>query len=153
MGSTKYHARKVREQLEEDEVYVITHSKVKKMIKKEGNMSSPWRNHIVNRFERSGWKNDNGVYYNPEGVTEKVGEFSKQIKSETRPVISKSIVSQEIADIDYPSGEWGEVIDKTMRNHGWALDEENGLYYLPPAELVTESSLAFYLLDSFKVSS
>lgn len=151
MGNTKEHTRAVRERLEADGRYVVAASEARERVKREGDMDAPWRDHIRSQFRRDGWHVDDEVYYHPEKLSEKVREFSQNVKSEGRPVVSKGITSQQVAKMDYPSGEWGRIIDETMVDEGWQIRDQDGLYYVPPSDLVTENALSLYLMNAFEV--
>lgn len=151
MGTTRWAAKKVAEELKEKGEAAITRSDAKKLVEERGNLSAPWRDHIRKGFERAGWGVSDGIFYLPDELSGEVDLLSKKLRSEGRVVISRSIVSQQTTNADYPRGEWGEVIDNAMKENGWKINEKDGLYSLPATELVTENSLAYYLMNSFTV--
>lgn len=151
MGNTKYYARKVAEAYVEEGRCVVTESEVIERIKEEYGMSAPWTSHVRSGVEWNGWEIEDRVYHHSETLVERTREVSGRLRAEGRPVVARSVVSRAVADADRPAGEWGTEMDDTMADEGWRVDRENDLYFLPPTELATESSLSYYLLNSFSV--
>lgn len=151
MGTTRWAAREVANELEKDNRYAITQSEMKKLVEEKGNLAAPWWEHITEGVSQVGWEASNGVYYLEDHLSKEVSKLSKKLRSEGRAVVSRSVVSQETTNMDVPRDEWGVVIDETMLDCGWKINEDDGLYYLPVKELVTENSLAYYLMNSFTV--
>ena len=151
MADTQSTARSIAEELVDRGQCVITRSDARSKVKERG-METPWEKKITAGFESAGWESDGDVFYDPSEVSERTIEISGNLRSESRVVVSRSIVRRDVADMERLSGEWVEIIEKTMRDEGWNVDEENGLYYLPATELVTESSLGYYLMNSFSIA-
>lgn len=153
MGSTEYYTRQVIDDLEGQGTSIIRRKYARIEVENQGDMKAPWSDHIERTFRDRGWETSNNVFYHHHELVKDVREFSRKVRSESRPVVSKGVLTQEIAGIDWPSGDWGKIIDDTMKDEGWEIDEDAGIYYLPPTELVSESSLSYYLMSSFEVPS
>lgn len=151
MGRSERIGKKVAQNLEDDGEHAITASKAQKQVKNTGDIDSPWKDHIAAGFRKAGWTTSNGLYYLPEKLSEETVKVSQELRAEGRPVVSQSVVSQEVTGKDYPRGKWGDRINEAIEDEGWETDDENGLYFLPMDELVTESSLAHYVFGSFQL--
>ena len=151
MGESKRIGKRVAEELSEDGEHAVTPSRARELVRNTGDIDSPWMDHVAAGFREGGWSTADGLYYLPEKLSQKTVGFSRKLRVEGRPVVSQSVVSQAVAGKDYPRGEWGELLCDAMRDEGWEVDDENGLYYLPMDELVTESSLAHYVFGSFSL--
>ena len=151
MGESKRIGKRVAEELAEDGEHAVTPSGARKKVKNTGDIRSPWMDHVESGFQLAGWSTADGLYYRPEELSEKTRDFSQKLRAEGRPVVAQSVVSQAVTGMDYPRGEWGGLLGDAMKEEGWEVDDENGLYYLPMDELVTESSLAHYVFGSFSL--
>ena len=151
MGESKRIGKQVAEELAEGGAHAITPSRARELVRNTGDIDSPWMHHVAAGFQLADWSTSDGLYYLPEKLSEKTAEFSQKLRTEGRPVVSQSVVAQAVTGMDYPRGEWGELLYNAMEAEGWQVDDENGLYYLPMDELVTESSLAHYVFGSFSL--
>lgn len=153
MGNTERCARRVAETLVEDGECFVTESDAIARVKEEGNMTAPWERHVRAAFDRNGWTIDGDAYYHVETLRERTVAVSDEFRRRGDPVISRGLVSRTVTGAAGPTGEWAATIDDAMAAEGWNADEECGLYYLSPDELVTKGSLAYYLADAFGVPS
>lgn len=154
MPTTTSAAIDVANDLEDDGVFVVSESEAKEMVKNKG-LDAPWARKMKNGFERMGWRIDDEAndFYEPDGLSERVRTFSNTLRSESRTLISTAMIAEEVARQDRLRGEWGEIITEVLIEEGWKIDQTNGVFFLPAKELVSESSLSYYLLNSFSLSN